>query len=320
MSLPTVELEHVGMTIGSMQVLRDVTLRLEKGECLGLVGETGSGKSLTCRILAGLHARIGGTRVHGRVEYEGRNALRFSAKDWRALRGTEIALVPQSSMNALDPVMRVGRQLDETIRAIDPASDPRRRALQLLEQVHMPHAAEVLKLYPHELSGGMRQRVMIALALVGSPSLLLADEPTTALDVTVQRGILELIRELRAQSEMSIVLVTHDLAVVEDIADSVAIMYSGSVVESGPVPAVLKAPAHPYTKALLAARPLVGRKDRRLAAIAGTPPAARVELPGCRYAPRCPYALDRCRESTPNLETIGPDQEAACWRAGEDLA
>lgn len=303
-------LEHVAVEIKGNMALTDVSFDVAEGTCLGLVGETGSGKSLTCRVITGLIGRTGGRITGGRALFNGDDLVTLTEPRWRALRGRKIALVPQASLSSLDPVLRVGRQLEEAIRYLDRAAIPGARMIELLEQVHMPRPAETSRLYPHELSGGMRQRVMIALALAGRPELLVADEPTTALDVTVQRGILGLLAELRQTTGMSVILVTHDLAVVQSVADSVAVMYAGRVVETGMTASVLATPAHPYTKALLAARPIDAHSDFMLSPIPGVPPGLADRPAGCPFHPRCTLARGRpqCRAETPALR---PADDAA---------
>jgi oligopeptide/dipeptide ABC transporter ATP-binding protein len=310
------ELEQIQVRIAGKLALTDVSLRVRAGTCLGLVGETGCGKSLTCRLVTGLLERIGGRVVHGRARFDGHDLLAGDAA-WRGLRGARIGLVPQGSLSALDPLMRVGSQMEETIRTLDPDAAPRERARELLDQVQLPRADEILRLFPHELSGGMRQRVMIALALAGRPDLLVADEPTTALDVTVQRGIVELLDELRERTGLALIIVTHDLGVVQSVTEEVAIMYAGAVVESGRTAEVLAAPAHPYTRALIAARPTVAQKGRRLLAIPGAPPGLADRPSGCPFAPRCAEAIDRCREQVPVDQQVAAGHVARCWRVGE---
>ena len=228
-----------------------------------------------------------------------------------------MALVPQGSLSGLNPVRRVGKQLREAVATLDPGSDARSRSLELLTQVHMPNPEGVLGLYQHELSGGMRQRVMIALGLAGRPKLLVADEPTTAVDVTVQRGILELLQELRDTTGMAQVLVTHDLGVVQSIANLVAVMYAGAVVESGQAADVLTTPRHPYTRALLEAR-LMGEPGALIVTIPGNAPGLDDRPSGCPFNPRCPIAVKKCLRETPHLEELGAMHLAACWRAAEE--
>lgn len=304
----------LGVEIGGLPVLSDVSLSLPADGVLGLVGETGSGKSLTCRALVGLLGRIGGRVVAGSATYDGQPLHTLDEAGWARVRGREIGFVPQASLNALDPVMTVGAQLREAVARLDPAADRRARSVELLDMVRMPHPGDVLDRYPHQLSGGMRQRVMIALALAGRPRLLLADEPTTALDVTVQAAILEVFADLRRNAGMALLLVTHDLGVVADVTDEVAVMYGGTVVERGVTSAVLAAPSHPYTSALLGARPSARREGERLTTIAGVPAVPGAWPTGCRFSPRCPHAREVCEQERPSLllHDGAPDRWSAC--------
>jgi oligopeptide/dipeptide ABC transporter ATP-binding protein len=311
------EVRDLSVRIGHHDVLSGVDLSVGAGRCLGLVGETGSGKTLTCRALIGLLPRIGAEVTHGSITFDGRDLVPFRQRAWHRLRGREIAFVPQSSLTGLDPVMTVGRQLAETIRLLDPEAEVRRRAVELLDMVEMPNPQQTLTRYPHQLSGGMRQRAMIALAIVGRPKLLLADEPTTALDVTVQRAILDLLTTLRRATHMSLIIVTHDLGVVETVTDDVAIMYAGSTIETGATKDVLSRPQHPYTRALLDARPSARAEGARLTTIPGQPPGPGEWADGCRYAPRCPFVQDRCHEHVPQLTAIPHGHPAACLRQEE---
>ncbi len=268
---------------------------------------------MVCRALTGRLARIGARGLGGSVRFDGTDLLAQSPEQWRRLYGRRLALVPQNSLLSLDPVMRVGRQLDETLRELDPAAPRPDRAVELLDMVHLADPRQVLRAYPHELSGGMRQRVMIALALAGQPDLLVADEPTSALDVTVQHGILGLLAELRTLHRMSIVFVTHDLSIVESVCDQVAVMYAGSVVESGPAATMLTAPRHPYTRALVAAHPGTDRRAGQLAAIPGQPRSLVAGAPGCQFAPRCPQAAGPATPRSRRSPRTGP---APAWPAG----
>ncbi len=310
------EASSVAVAIGTREILSNVDFSLETRQCLGIMGETGSGKTMTTRLLTGTLDRIGGRVTRGDVQFEGTDLATLSSRGWRSMRGRRIALVPQGSLSGLDPVMTVGRQLTEAVRELREFDEPRRVALQLLDQVHMSRRDEVFSSYPHELSGGMRQRVMIALALVGQPTLLVADEPTTALDVTIQRQILTLLGDLQREAGMSLVLITHDLAVVESIADAIAVMYAGTTVEFGPTAQVLSDPAHPYTRALLAARPAAAGRDR-LMDIPGHAPSPREWCAGCRFAPRCRHAADGCLAELPALAAVGAGHSAACVRVGQ---
>jgi oligopeptide/dipeptide ABC transporter ATP-binding protein len=312
----------LGVEIGGLPVLSDVSLSLPSHGVLGLVGETGSGKSLTCRALVGLLGRINGRVVAGSMAFDGQELGQLDERGWSKVRGREIGFVPQASLNALDPVMTVGSQLREAVRHLDPEAEVQARSIELLDMVRLPDPTNVLRRHPHELSGGMRQRVMIALALAGRPRLLLADEPTTALDVTVQKAILEVFADLRAATGMSLLLVTHDLGVVADVADTLAVMYGGTVVELGSTQQVMGSPSHPYTAALLGARPTNRAEGERLVTIPGVPAIPGQWPSGCRFAPRCAYARDVCRTEQPALLPLADDRSSAChgWPAAHEEA
>jgi peptide/nickel transport system ATP-binding protein len=254
-SAPLVSVDNLSVRLAGRDVVRNVGFSIPTGGALALVGESGSGKTVTSRVLTGLLSRIGGSVSGGTARFDGIDLAHADDATWRRLRGRRIALVPQASLSSLDPVINIGNQLIETIRELDPQANPAARAIELLEQVHLPRPAALMRSYPHELSGGMRQRLMIALALAGRPEFIIADEPTTALDVTVQRGVLRLITELRQQTGMTLLIIAHDLAVVRMVAEDVAVMRSGELVEAGPADKVLQHPVHGYTRALLAARP-----------------------------------------------------------------
>jgi oligopeptide/dipeptide ABC transporter ATP-binding protein len=311
--------ESVAIAIRGRELVSSATFMIESGGCLGLVGETGCGKTLTCRLLSGTLGRVGGSVTRGTATFGDDDLGAMSEREWRRLRGRRVGLVPQNSLSGLDPVMTVQRQLTETIRELGDSDAPKRSALELLGRVRIPRATEVLKSYPHELSGGMRQRVMIALALIGRPHLLVADEPTTALDVTVQREILRLLSDLRRETGMTLIMVTHDLGVVEETADRIAVMYGGMTVETGPSAALFRNPGHPYTRALLAARPGAQRPGQRLADIPGFPPSPEEWPGGCRFAARCVFSQRRCVGRVPELSPFGADQLARCVRV-EELA
>ncbi len=260
------EARDVTISLGGEPKVAGVSLSVHAGECVALVGESGSGKTLTCRALLGSLHRIGGS-MEGSVRLRGREVAQASPAEWRRLRGSVLGFVPQASMAGLDPVMRVGDQLVETVRRHDSGVSARGRALELLQQVEMPSPETVLRSYPHQLSGGMRQRVMIALSLAGRPRLLIADEPTTALDVTVERAILELLLRLCRDERMGLLLISHDLGVVRRVADRVSVMRAGEQVEQGITAEVLSRPRHPYTAALLAADPALVEPGQRLAGV-----------------------------------------------------
>ena len=301
---------------GPLAAVEAVDLDLAPGEILGLVGESGSGKSVTLRALMRLVHPPG--RVAGAVLWGGRDILKLGEADLRRVRGREIATVFQEPMTALNPVLTVGRQIDESLRAhtaLD-ARGRRARAVELLDLVGIPAPATRLADYPHQFSGGMRQRAMIAIALAGEPKLLLADEPTTALDVTIQDQVLKLILALRARLGMGVILVTHDLGVVAQSCDRVAVMYAGRIVETGPVAALFAAPRHAYTRGLIGSVPRAGGERRPLLSIDGTPPGLGARPAGCAFHTRCGFATDLCRREVPPLADVpspAAGRKAACW-------
>jgi peptide/nickel transport system ATP-binding protein len=294
----------------------DLSFSVGRGETVCIVGESGCGKSMTALSVMRLVPRPNGRTAAGRILLEGRDLLTLSAAEMRAVRGGAASMVFQEPMSSLNPVVTIGRQIAETVMVHErlPWRDCMGRALEMLRQVRMPEPERRLAEYPHQLSGGMRQRVMIAMALACRPRLLLADEPTTALDVTIQAQILDLIRELQAETGTAVVLITHDLGVVAEMADRVVVMYAGRKVEEAEVDALFDAPAHPYTRGLMASMPhLVGAGQRRLAEIPGIVPALTAMPPGCAFAPRCPIAVGRCRGAVPPLAEVAPGHGAACW-------
>jgi peptide/nickel transport system ATP-binding protein len=308
---------------GVVNAVDDVSFHVDAGEVLAIVGESGSGKSVTALTMMGL-TRSPNARFSGSAHYRGKDLLTAPDAHLRKIRGGEIAMVFQDPMTALNPVQRIGRQIAEQIRAHDheiSRDAALARAAELMERIGVPRAAERLRSYPHEFSGGMRQRVMIAMALSCSPSLLIADEPTTALDVTIQAQILRELVELREQTGAAMILITHDLGVVADIADRVAVMYGGRVVEEGTLDEVFGDPQHPYTWGLLGSIARIDRpKPPRLPTIAGMPPSLLAPPPGCHFAPRCPHAFARCAAETPALEprTGEPGRRDRCFLPVED--
>lgn len=301
---------------GTVHAVNDVTLSLSEGEVLGLVGESGSGKSMLSRSLMGLHNDESGIQIDGRVTL---NSVEITGAPARKLRnrwGSEISIVLQDPLASLNPVRRIGTQLTETVQKHHPKlsrGEARDRAESLLRSVGIADPARRLNVYPHEMSGGMRQRVMIAIALCGDPSVLIADEPTTALDVTVQAQILDLLDEQRNKRSMAILFVTHDLSLVAAHSDRVAVMYAGEIVEEAPTQELFDAPLMPYTRALLDAVPtLTGPTHVRLAAIAGTPPDPTQKTAGCKFANRCPIVQDRCRSEHPELVRVAPNHSVRC--------
>jgi peptide/nickel transport system ATP-binding protein len=302
---------------GTLRACDGVSYSVEAGRTLGIVGESGSGKSVSALTVMGLTRRFGGARVAGQVMFEGRDLLALSDAELRAVRGNEIAMVFQDPLSSLHPLKRVGTQLAEAVRAHARVSRAaaRARAIELLATVDLPDPQRRVSSYPHELSGGMRQRAMIAMALANEPRLLIADEPTTALDVTVQAQILELIRGLQRDLGMAVVIVTHDLGVVAQTADDVAVMYAGRVIERAPVRTLFHAPEHPYTWGLLRSMPRLDQpRDVPLVPIDGRPPSLIVRPSGCSFHPRCPYVRDRHRRVDPPLEPAegDPAHEVAC--------
>jgi peptide/nickel transport system ATP-binding protein len=301
---------------GPAHVVRGVSFALERCDRLGIVGESGCGKTMTALALIGLLPE--GARVGGRILLHGRDLLALPEAELCRLRGDRIAMVFQEPMTALNPVQTVGRQIAEGLRVHRRTgrAEAAAEAARLLERVGIPDARRRLVSYPHQLSGGQRQRVMIAMALACRPDVLVADEPTTALDVTVQARILDLLRDLADEFGMALVLITHDLGVIAEMADRMLVMYAGRVVEEGPTETVFGRPAHPYTRALFAAIPRAGER-RRLAAIPGAVPDLARLPDGCAFADRCPHAIDACRAAPPPDLAVGANRTAACIRARE---
>jgi peptide/nickel transport system ATP-binding protein len=303
---------------GVVQAVDGASFTVEEGEVLAIVGESGSGKSVTAMTLLGL-TRGPNAKFEGRAMFEGRDLISASEADLRTVRGAGIAMVFQDPMSSLDPVYRIGAQIVEQIRTHDKSiSKPQAhdRAVELMERVGIPHARERARSYPHEFSGGMRQRVMIAMALSCSPRLLIADEPTTALDVTIQAQILDELRQLRDDTGAGVILVTHDLGVVADIADRIVVMYAGRVVEQGTLDELFYDPQHPYTWGLLGSITRVDRdRSMRLPAIAGSPPSLIGPPTGCHFRPRCPHAFERCTEVPELIARLenAPDHRDRCW-------
>jgi len=303
---------------GVVHAVRGVSLEVRRGRVAAVVGESGSGKSTVMLALMGLLGPS--ATVRGSAMFDGTELVGASQAALRSIRGRRISMVFQDPMTSLNPLMTVGRQLVEAVRVHQKVSnaEARDRSLELLNVVAIPQPGDRLDVYPHELSGGMRQRVMLAMAMANDPEVLIADEPTTALDVTIQAQILEVLEQLRASRQLSIVLVTHDLGVVAGLADSVHVMYAGSLVEEGPVSEVFRSPTHQYTRGLLACSPRLDRIDD-LEPIPGSPPVLSDITPGCAFAPRCPSVIDRCRTETPMLVTRGAVR-AACHVAAPGVS
>ncbi|MGE5095700.1 MAG: ABC transporter ATP-binding protein [Betaproteobacteria bacterium] len=307
---------------GVVRAVDGVSFSVEKGETLAIVGESGCGKSVTSLSILRLIASPPGRTVGGRVMFEGRDLLALPMPEMRRIRGDAISMIFQEPMTSLNPVLTIGRQISEVLTLHRGLSreDAARRALEMLRLVHIPEGERRIGQYPHELSGGMRQRVMIAMALACEPRLLIADEPTTALDVTIQAQILDLMRELKSRTGAAIVLITHDLGVVAEMAQRVVVMYAGRKVEEAPVVELFARPCHPYTRGLLDSMPKLGLRGRRLTEIPGTVPSLMEPIPGCTFAPRCPFATQQCREEYPPLEEKSPGHSAACWHSARVTA
>lgn len=301
---------------GAVHAVNDVSFSIREGELLGVVGESGSGKSVTMMSLMGLLPSPPAEVTQGEVLYQGRDVLKMAEKDRRKLRGGEIGFVFQDPMTSLNPVFTVGYQLIEPLREHLGLTkkQARDRAAELLAMVGIPSPAARLNDYPHQFSGGMRQRVMIAIALACDPKVLIADEPTTALDVTIQAQILDLIQKLREELGMGVIWITHDLGVVAGIADRVMVMYGGQVAEHAPVRDLFDNPKHPYTRALMQTIPdISGERPDRLLSIAGQPPVLRARPTACPFAPRCGHVSDKCLSANPPIEDRGGGHDVACW-------
>ena len=304
---------------GEITAIEDVSFSLKEGEILGIVGESGSGKSVTALTIMGLLPTPPARIAAGSVKFQGQELTRFSAREMQRIRGPGIAMIFQEPMTSLNPVFSIGDQIMETIRAHEtlPAAGLRKRAIDMLDKVGIPSAARRLDDYPHQMSGGQRQRVMIAIALACNPKLLIADEPTTALDVTIQAQILDLLMDLRDEFRMAIMIITHNMGVIAETADRVLVMYAGRVIEEAPVARIFDHPVHPYTRGLLECVPSITEDRARLIAIPGTLPDPARRPPGCRYSVRCRHALPSCSEALPPLILEEADHWAACLRAKE---
>jgi oligopeptide transport system ATP-binding protein len=304
---------------GKVQAVRDVNLTVHEGEVLAVVGESGSGKSVTMMSVMRLLAK--NAIIEGKAIFGDQNVLDLSEKEMRKIRGREIAMVFQDPMTGLNPTLTIGTQMRESMMYhLDMNKhDADKRAIELLRLVGVPEAERRLSQYPHEFSGGMRQRVMIAMSLSCNPRLIIADEPTTALDVTIQAQILELLKRLQKEYNTAVILITHNLGVVAGMAQRVAVMYGGQVAEVGTVEDIFHNPKHPYTWALLRSVPRLDDKDkRRLESIAGSPPNMLKPPGGCPFHPRCPHAMSVCTEEAPAMQVIGPNHHAACWLMHKD--
>ncbi|MEV5342495.1 ABC transporter ATP-binding protein [Streptomyces sp. NPDC052676] len=303
---------------GVARAVNGVTYGVDAGETLAVLGESGSGKSVTAQAVMGILDMPPGRITAGEILFRGRDLLKLKEDERRKVRGAEMAMIFQDALSALNPVLTVGDQLGEmfVVHRGMSKKDARAKAVELMDRVRIPAARERVRQYPHQFSGGMRQRIMIAMAMALEPALIIADEPTTALDVTVQAQVMDLLAELRREYHMGLILITHDLGVVADVADRIAVMYAGRIVESAPVHDLYKAPAHPYTRGLLDSIPRLDQKGHELYAIKGLPPNLLDIPPGCPFHPRCPMARDVCRTDVPPLYEVDGDRGSAChfWR------
>ncbi|MFO0183762.1 MAG: ABC transporter ATP-binding protein [Alphaproteobacteria bacterium] len=304
---------------GEITAIEEVSFSLKEGEILGIVGESGSGKSVTALTIMGLLPTPPARIAAGKVLFQGQELTKLSSREMQRIRGPGIAMIFQEPMTSLNPVFSIGDQIMETIKAHEnlPAAALRKRASDMLDKVGIPSAARRLDDYPHQMSGGQRQRVMIAIALACNPKLLIADEPTTALDVTIQAQILDLLMDLRDEFRMAIMIITHNMGVIAETADRVLVMYAGRVIEEAPVARVFDHPIHPYTRGLLECVPSITEDRARLIAIPGTLPDPARRPPGCRYSVRCRYAQPSCSDALPPLILEEADHWAACLRAKE---
>ena len=309
---------HIVTRWGTLKAVDGVSFTVAEGETLGIVGESGSGKSMTCLSIVRLVPRGAARIVGGQILLDGEDLLTKSDTEMQQIRGRKVAMILQDPMSSLNPVFSVGMQVREPVamyhrlrgRALT------ERAVELLASVRIPSPGARLRAFPHQLSGGMRQRVVGAMAIAAPPRLLIADEPTTSLDLTIQMQYLGLLKELQERHRLAMIFVTHDLGIVARICDRVAVMYGGRIVEIGPVRRIFKSPAHPYTRALLDAIPRLGARRDRLTTIEGQPPDLVALPPGCAFTPRCPHAVERCRREAPAESVVGPEHATRCWLNG----
>lgn len=319
MSQPVLQIEnlqtHFFTDRGQIPAVDGINITVNKGEVVGIVGESGCGKSVTSLSVMRLVPNPPGKIVGGAIRFKGEDLVRVTEKRMREIRGNEIAMIFQEPMTSLNPVYTIGDQIGEAIRLHTKASkkEARLRSVEMLKKVGIPRAEAIVDEYPHQLSGGMRQRVMIAMAMACNPELLIADEPTTALDVTIQAQILDLMKSLNQESGTAIMLITHDLGVVAEMCHRVVVMYAGNVVEEGDVRTILKSPKHPYTIGLLNSIPKMEESKERLYSIPGNVPLPGSLKVGCRFAPRCEHATDRCRVEMPELKEVGDGHRSRCW-------
>jgi peptide/nickel transport system ATP-binding protein/oligopeptide transport system ATP-binding protein len=303
---------------GVAKAVNGVSYSVNPGETLAVLGESGSGKSVTAQAIMGILDMPPGRIPQGEILFQGKDMLKMSAEERRKIRGRKIAMIFQDALSSLNPVLSVGYQLGEMFRVHEGLSrkEAKARSIELMDRVRIPAAKERVNDYPHQFSGGMRQRIMIAMALALEPDLIIADEPTTALDVTVQAQVMDLLAELQREYSMGLILITHDLGVVADVADRIAVMYAGRIVENAPVHEIYQRPAHPYTKGLLQSIPRLDQKGQELYAIKGLPPNLLHIPSGCAFNPRCPMAQDVCRTDVPRLHPVSDSRGSAChfWK------
>lgn len=306
---------HFFSDSGVVKAVNGISFSINKGETVGIVGESGSGKSVTSLSIMRLLGNSSGRVVDGNITFDGTDILALSENNMRKIRGNNMAMIFQEPMTSLNPVYKIGKQLTESIilHLKMNKQDAKEHAIKILDDVGIPRANEIIDEYPHQLSGGMRQRVMIAMAMSCSPKLLIADEPTTALDVTIQAQILELMQDLRQNSDTSILLITHDLGVVAEMCDRVIVMYAGKIVEESDVYTLFENPQHPYTKGLLQSIPKLGHPTDKLESIPGNVPTPKQMPVGCKFAPRCAFAMDICLQKEPDLYTIDETHTSRCW-------
>ncbi|CAM5268719.1 ABC transporter ATP-binding protein [Streptomyces spiroverticillatus] len=303
---------------GVAKAVNGVNYSVDEGETLAVLGESGSGKSVTAQAVMGILDMPPGRIPQGEIFFQGKDLLKLKEDQRRKIRGAEMAMIFQDALSSLNPVLSVGEQLGEmfVVHRGMSKKDSRAKAVELMDRVRIPAAKERVGQYPHQFSGGMRQRIMIAMALALEPKLIIADEPTTALDVTVQAQVMDLLAELQRELNMGLILITHDLGVVADVADKIAVMYAGRIVETAPVKEIYANPAHPYTKGLLESIPRLDQKGQELYAIKGLPPNLLNIPPGCAFNPRCPMAQDICRSKVPPLFDVAEGRQSAChfWK------
>ncbi|MFI1222458.1 MULTISPECIES: ABC transporter ATP-binding protein [unclassified Streptomyces] len=303
---------------GVAKAVNGVDYSVAEGETLAVLGESGSGKSVTAQAIMGILDMPPGKISGGEILFKDQNLLTLKPEERRRIRGQEMAMIFQDALSSLNPVLTVGQQLGEmfVVHRGMSRKDARAKSIELMDRVRIPAAKERVGNYPHQFSGGMRQRIMIAMAMALEPSLIIADEPTTALDVTVQAQVMDLLAELQRELNMGLILITHDLGVVADVADKIAVMYAGRIVETAPVHEIYQAPAHPYTKGLLQSIPRLDQKGQELYAIKGLPPNLTRIPPGCAFNPRCPMARDVCRSDVPPLYEVDEQRRSAChfWK------